>query len=751
MPKNLTGRSLLIVAVLLAALYTLFPYAWRGNFRPNLRPGIDMVGGSSLLYQIKGSGEGAAAPDLAERTISALRTRVDPEGVKNLVWRAQGADKIEIQLPATAETAVAGKVRKEFADAQAALDAFNVRPAQVEGALRLPAGERDAALKVLANGSPTRGAILADIAAQQAKLDAARAQQDAAGDAAAQVALDAALGRLPTANLEPADLDAALAAADRATRLTALKARDAGNADHDKAIDAYVVAYDAFQTVKNSVGDVAELKTLLKGSGVLTWHIAVKPEDAGEDVVRQMIERLDKDGPRARPGDEMAWIPLDKPQGNVGRNSVARTHDGKMYLLTWTRADKSMRNRAGAPKWVLQQAYRTQGQNGEPLVAFNFDPVGANLFGDLTGRHTPTSPHGPFDLVAVLDGKAISNASINDRIGSSGTISGGGKGGFTPAELDYLVRTLNAGALPAQLDEEPLVERTVGPQLGADNLRAGFIACIFGVGVVAVFLLGYYFLAGSVALLALLLNVILVLAGMSALGATFTLPSVAGIVLTVGVAVDANVLIFERLREEQHRGLSLRVAMRQAYHHARTAILDSNVTAAITGVILFTIGSEDVKGFGLTLLLGIVSSLFTALFVTKTIFAYLVDHYHLDDLRSIPQKFPAWDRLLHPTIDWMGKAWMFAAFSAVFIVVGFATMIVELEKGRLLDIEFAGGTIVQFNLKQPMAQEEARHLVEQEAANAPGRLDAPGIQSVGDAIKLDDGKTGYKSYEVVTG
>ena len=754
MPKNLTGRTTLIVAVMLAALYILFPQFWRGDLTPNVRPGIDMVGGSSLLYQIKGSSDGTAPrADLAEKTIAALRQRIDPEGLKNLVWRAQGTDKIEIQLPATKETVAAAPIRKAYAAAQQTLDAFNVRPAQVEAALRQPVADRDAALKALAHGSPARQAVLDELAGIEKRLDDAKARQDAAADAAARIDYDAAIAKLSNANVEVAELDGALvatSAADRTARLNAIRGRSPGDASRDQAIDAYVDAHDKYQSVKNAVGDVGELKSLLKGSGVLSWHIAVKPLDAGPDVVQAMVERLDRDGPRPRAGDEMQWFPMDHTQGNVGGNSVARAHDGKTYLLAWTRADKSMRNRPDQQQWSLQQAYTTQGQNGDLVVAFSFDPVGASLFGDLTGRHQVDSPNGPFDLVAVLDNKVISNARLSSRIGAHGTISGGGAGGFGRTELDYLVRTLNAGALPAQLDEEPLVERTVGPQLGADNLKRGFIACIFGVGVVAVFLLGYYFYAGAVALLALLMNVTLVLAGMSALGATFTLPSVAGIVLTVGVAVDANVLIFERLREEMHRGLSFRVAMRQAYHAARSAILDSNVTAAIAGVILYTIGSEDVRGFGLTLLLGIVSSLFTSLFVTKTIFAFLVNRFGFDRFESVPTKFPAWEKFLHPNFDWMGKAWIFVSFSVAFIIIGFATMVVEFEKGRLLDIEFAGGTIVQFNLREPMPQDEARQVIEEEAAKGAGRIDAPAVQSIGDAVDTADGRRGYKSYEVVT-
>lgn len=752
MPTNLSGRFTLIFAVLLACLYILFPYALfpaqgEARFKPNIRPGIDMVGGSSLLYQIKTAEGQRPAPDLAEKVIAALRLRVDPDGVKNLVWRAQGADKIEIQLPATTEGTNARPMRQKFADAQKAIDDLDVRRPQVEAALSLPPAQRKAALDSLAGGVASRAALFNDLLKAQDQLDAV-AGKDAAAESAARVQIDSLLDRLPQVNLELAEVERAYSneGATRDTELNQLKARDPAYAT---VLDQYATAWQDVQKVKNAVGDVAELKRLLQGSGVLSFHICVKPEEAGTDAIQRMIDKLYKEGPRYRAGDDMAWVVNDRP-GEHGRNTITRMYEGKEYMLLWMTPERSLRNREGEPKWALTGAYGQRGNNGEQLVAFEFDPVGAGRFGDITGHHRPESPGGPYDLAAVLDNKVVSNASLQAQISSRGQISGGGKGGFSNEELTYLVNTLKAGSLPAQLEAEPQVERTVGPQLGADNLRAGFIACGFGVGVVAIFLVGYYYLAGVVAMCAMAINLVLILAGMSALGATFTLPGVAGIILTIGMAVDANVLIFERLREEQRRGLSLRVAMRQAYEHARSAILDSNVTAAIVGVILYVIGTEDVKGFGLTLLLGILSSLFTALFVTKTIFALLIDRFHVENLSSIPITFPKWEKFLHPKIDWIGKAWMFAGFSAVFIGIGLTVLVVKFREGRVLDIEFAGGTIVQFNLKDPIPQEEIRHLVESRPEGAPGTLDAPAVQSVGDAVKLPDGKTGYKSYEVVT-
>ena len=241
-----------------------------------------------------------------------------------------------------------------------------------------------------------------------------------------------------------------------------------------------------------------------------------------------------------------------------------------------------------------------------------------------------------------------------------------------------------------------------------------------------------------VACVALVMNVILILGAMAGLNATFTLPAVAGIVLTIGVAVDANVLIYERLREEQERGLSLRMAMRNAYDRAFSAIVDSNMTTAITCIILCWLGTEEVKGFGLTLLIGLVSSLFTALFVTKTIFGLWIEYFGLKQLRSLPLTWPAFGRMLNPKIDWMGKIWWFIALSAVLLVVGSVAFFQKVKEGKMLDIEFTSGTLVQFELKQPTPIKDVREAIE---TADPAAIPSPSVVAIGNDQKV---------YEVVT-
>jgi len=162
------------------------------------------------------------------------------------------------------------------------------------------------------------------------------------------------------------------------------------------------------------------------------------------------------------------------------------------------------------------------------------------------------------------------------------------------------------------------------------------------------------------------------------------------------------VLIFERLREEQQRGLSLRMALRNAYDRAWSAIVDSNATTVFTSLFLYWFGSEEVKGFGLTLLIGLISSLFTALYVTKTIFGLLIDKGHITDLRSLPLTFPRWDRALKPNWDWMKAMPYFVTLSTVLIVLGCTAFAIKTYHREMADIEFASGTSVQFELKEPM-------------------------------------------------
>ncbi|WP_420859351.1 protein translocase subunit SecD [Marivivens marinus] len=259
----------------------------------------------------------------------------------------------------------------------------------------------------------------------------------------------------------------------------------------------------------------------------------------------------------------------------------------------------------------LTDAQPSFDQNGRPSVNFRFNGTGARKFGDYTAENVGA----PFAI--VLDDEVISAPRINEPIrGGSGQITGN----FTVEESTNLAVLLRAGALPAELVF--LEERTIGPELGADSVAAGKIAAIVGMAAVILFMALSYGLFGWFANLALMINVALLFGALSVLGATLTLPGIAGIVLTIGMAVDANVLVYERIREELRTAKGPARAIELGYERALSAILDANITTFITAAILWVVGSGPVRGFATTLGLGILTSVFSAIFVTRLLIVW---------------------------------------------------------------------------------------------------------------------------------
>lgn len=249
--------------------------------------------------------------------------------------------------------------------------------------------------------------------------------------------------------------------------------------------------------------------------------------------------------------------------------------------------------------------------NGEAVVSFAFNHRGAKKFGDVTSQYVGR----PFAI--ILDNKVISAPVIREPIlGGSGIISGS----FTTQSANDLSLLLRAGALPAPL--VVIEERTVGPGLGQDSIEAGKTASLYGVLFVIIFIFYIYRGFGLIAAAALMVNMILIFGALSMLQATLTLPGIAGIVLTIGMAVDANVLIFERMREDANKGFSVAAAINSGYQHAFSSVVDANITNFIAAFLLFMLGSGPVKGFAVTLVIGIIASVFSAMIVTRIIIAY---------------------------------------------------------------------------------------------------------------------------------
>ena len=262
-------------------------------------------------------------------------------------------------------------------------------------------------------------------------------------------------------------------------------------------------------------------------------------------------------------------------------------------------------------------------QSGSPEVNFFLTAEGGRRFSNFTGQHV-----GDY-LAVVLDNKVMEVAVIKSEIGDSGVI----EGRFTDQQAKDLALILNSGALPAGI--KYLEERTVGPSLGADSIRSGVRAAVIGMLAVLIFMLVYYHGAGVNADVALILNLIILLGFLGFSGATLTLPGIAGVILTVGMGVDSNVLIFERIREELRNGKTPPSAVDQGFAHAWITIVDTHVTTIVSAFILFIFGTGPVKGFAVTLTFGLLANLFTAVFVSRVIFDYVLSRKQRGEALSI--------------------------------------------------------------------------------------------------------------------
>lgn len=320
------------------------------------------------------------------------------------------------------------------------------------------------------------------------------------------------------------------------------------------------------------LGSAAELKALIGTTAKLTFHPVVGRTD----------------NPNASPGPRNRVLP-------------AMNEKGVYYIIEETPVVSGEQ---------LVDAQPAFDQNGRPAVNFRFNPAGARKFGDYTADNIGS----PFAI--VLDDEVISAPVIQSHIpGGSGIITGN----FTVEESTQLAVLLRAGALPAKLTF--LEERTIGPELGQDSIDAGRVAAVIAMVAVVLFMWASYGLFGVFANIALIINMILLFGVMSMIGATLTLPGIAGIVLTIGMAVDANVLVFERIREELRVQKGPARAIEIGYERAMSAIVDANLTTMITALVLFFFGAGPIRGFAVTLAIGIVCSVFTALLVTKQLIA----------------------------------------------------------------------------------------------------------------------------------
>ncbi len=793
MSKNLTPKLVLIIILIVVAVWTLYP--------PNktLKPGIDLAGGTSLIYEIDTYGlEDAEKKDLAQRMITVLRRRIDPANIQNLVWRPQGSTRFEIQMPLA--SAEARLKRQNYERALDELLAKNVSRSKIMRSLDMPVEERAEAFKDFAQADPNRQTILETLATvyderkdlqnkrdelddklktQNLKLEAAgldlnqinqnrtnwaklNEQQLAdslkaftdvndniellAGyvktytewstvvnqltDPDKNAKYKEAIRTIDQLNLTTDQLNFCLEMAAKAPRRKEeIEKLKTDFPDRVGEIDNVVAAFDEYRPFRGRLDDPKDLQRMLKGAGILEYRVLPTqghPSGIDMDQMAGYVERLTEKGPKYASDAQYVWCEIENiDEWNVvdkdKRRSIVAQFGDKYYVLAGNTTNEAMLHSPGERDWKLERANPTTDNMGRRAIGFTLDGIGGKLFANVTGENVGRP------LCILLDGIAISAPSISEMIRGQGIITGS----FTQTQVEDMVNKLNAGSLPARLIEQPISVNTIGPSIGADNRDQGIKAGFIGLAAVVVCMAIYYCLAGSIADVALLLNMLFVLAIMAGVRATFTLPGIAGIILTIGMSVDANVLVFERIREEQLKGSSLRIAITNGYQRAFRTILDANLTTFITAAILYWRASEEVRGFAIVLMLGIASSMFTALFVTRVIFDFLLSKRIIKDHLLML-------RLIHkPNVNWMRSRPIFFCISIVLIAGGLTVFFTRDDaKNNKYDIEFTGGTSVQINLKEPLSRQEVEDRIRKIGTdlNNPA-LAAANVYSIGQSNK----------------
>jgi SecD/SecF fusion protein len=343
-------------------------------------------------------------------------------------------------------------------------------------------------------------------------------------------------------------------------------------------------------------------------------------------------------------------------------------------------------------------------QSGRPSVSFRLNDAGSGRFYVLTLNNAPSGSMNR-RLGIVLDDRLLSAPNINDAIRKDGIITGN----FTRQEVDSLVQILRAGQLPAALTPQPIAENVIDATLGSDTIRKGMISMVASLALVMLFMIYYYRFSGVIACIAVVMNLALTLATMVLINQPMSLPGLAGMVLGVGMSVDANILIYERIREELRKGSAPRMSIRNGFSRATITIVDSNLTTLITAVVLYAIGTDQIRGFAVTLILGILFSMFTAISVARTIFDLAERHGFLSLSMS-----DGVNTLCHAIagpkgFDFVGRAKPAILLSVVLMI---ASLVAIIGRGSsIFDIDFAGGSSVQFGIQSPAETDEIRQIL----------------------------------------
>lgn len=743
--RHIIRNLCLCAGLLVLALGSIYPPGER------LRLGKDLRGGTTLVYAIN-TGGSAEPSEVIGQTITVLKDRIDPTGALEVQMVAQGSDRIEVSMPLPSEESRA--LRAAFEAELEKLGEAQIDAGEVERAMRASGAERAAAFAAIAQGDGAKAGRLDAAAAHYDRGQRLRAEYQsrvAGGEspeseglsgligeiASAELAYEAARDELLSAGLDPRRLRRALELPDepreledesvpetaaRSDRYVTIPGQRTRALSEIRAefpafagqIDRVAAAYGAYTARRVGLDDTEELKRLLQASGVPSFRITVDPQGqnagAGNEHPEEARLRaeLAENGPRNVRSRDTVWARLNNierwyetkgelealsadPAGFfAARGYVVEPWNGDYWMLCWDTRDKRLTQRDG--RWSIARAYRTQDQTGFPAIGFEMDAAGSVRLGELTG------PNLGRRMAVLLDEQVYTAPNLNGAISSRGVIESGG-GGFRPEEIEYIVKVLTAGSLRARLSPEPLSESTIAPEFGLDNLELGRRAGLIALAAVSAFMVFYYFWYGAIAVVSLLFTAVLIVASMAVAHQPFSLPGIAGVILTFGMAVDANVLIYERIREELLAGENLRAAARIGYKKAMSSIVDGNVTNLIVCFVLGNpaLGTQEIRGFAITLGIGVVCTMFSALVVARLLLHFFADTMKVRKMSMLPLAVPAVERALSPRVNWMGLRWTFVVISGAYLALG-AAMIVRQGAG-MFDTEFRGGTQVEVRLR----------------------------------------------------
>ncbi len=445
----------------------------------------------------------------------------------------------------------------------------------------------------------------------------------------------------------------------------------------------------------------ARIRKVITDIGSLEFRIVANRRDVRHQSAIELAELLPRavDEVTNIDGKEIArFVPVNEEEAE------RFTKNARDYLTRKGRDGKTTQVLVMMDPYNVTGEYLNTARPGydermRPSVNFTFNNVGAHYFNRLTSENLPDKVGGlERALGIILDGELFSAPSIIGVISDTGQITGS----FTEEEVQHLCSVLNAGKLPAALRKEPISSHRTGPTLGRDMIEKGRIAMGISLVVVMIIMVFYYRFSGMVSCVVLVSNLILIIGMMIAFKAALTLAGIAGLVLGVGMAVDANVLIFERIREELDRGAALRMAIRNGFDRATTTIVDANLTTLITALVLYVIGTDSIKGFAITLILGLLMNMFTAVFCARVFFDIAERKRWITKLSMM--------RVLNKTeIDFIGLSRVAMVVSVLLITVGIAAVVT---RGKnLLDIDFTGGVSVQAQFNESQQIETVREAV----------------------------------------